>query len=200
VQRTGVTPPTNGVATPGIGAVIGNVAGGAATERELRQQAAAIREAIAIGRFELEQALPARGGGRVYVYRVTLADGRQTTYGNRDALLSEPILGPAHEKVFRKAIAEERGRYTGEATSDAGSAIYQYEVFLPDGTTETYGTDREPDADVRARRRAELDRAIAQQRGTPFKAIAGPDGTIISLLKVTLADGTIKTYASGQPK
>ena len=44
-------------------------------------------------------------------------------------------------------IAQDKGQVIGESVSDSGTRIYLYRVKLSDGSTETYGSDHEPDVD-----------------------------------------------------
>jgi hypothetical protein len=200
VVTTARSTTTNAVTGEGISAVIG-MGGESLTEKEARQQADAVRAAIDKGTFQLEQALTAETGGRLFLYRITLADGRETTFGSDQVLIKQPWLRVKHEQELQQAIAADKGRPIGESVSDTGTRIYRYRVNLSDGTVETYGSDREPDPIKRQQRQKELGQVMAQKRGEVYKTIAGPDGTAIYLIKVTLVDGTVKTYASSvKPK
>jgi hypothetical protein len=159
-------------------------------------QAVALTDAIDRGDFELEQSLPNKVGGRLYLYRVKPTEGREILFGSDHIMPTDPVLRLKHAQELQQAIDLDRGHYIGERVNDFGTKVYRYRVDMSDGTVDEYGSDQEPDVSKRQRHEAELDRAMSQDRGEVCKTLAGPDGAVIYLLKVTLSDGTIKTYAS----
>jgi hypothetical protein len=185
----------------GLGAVVRKDGGADQAGRDAKLAAEAIREAIESFDVRLEQVLATRTGGRAYVYRTTRAGGRDVVFSSDRILASNALQNPVKQQEFEMAVASGEGGVVGQRVSDLGTLVYQYRINFYDGTSETYGSDCEPDRLQRERHRLELEQAIAQGRGELAKTIPAADGTATSLIKVTLSDGTIKTYADqGMPK
>ena len=185
------SPTTNSLNPRGFSAAIG-----VSRDDQPGGQADAIADAIAKGNFELDQALTAAPGGRVYIYLIKPADARRTVFASDELLASNPWVTAKHQQEFQQAIAADKGGFIGESVSEMGNMVYRYRINLSDGMKEIFASDHEPDELVRRQHQAELAEAIAHKRGEFYKAIPHADGSTIYLMKVTLRAGTIKMYAS----
>jgi hypothetical protein len=180
----------------GFSAVIGIDAG-----KLTRDEANQLADAIDKGNFELSETLPFKSGGRVFLYRVTLQGGRQIVYASDHVMPTKSQLHLLHAHELQQSIEKGNDRFVAERRAQDGSMIYFYRAEFSDGSSDVYGSDVEPDPSRAKLHSEQLEQAMAQFRGELSKTIAGADGTQIYLIKVTLPDGTIKTYASAdKPK
>jgi hypothetical protein len=187
-RRTATT--TNQATGRGFSAVLGLGAPAVDT-----RTSAAIRNAIDKSQVQLDRVLPTTDGSRTYIYRTT-SGGESIVFASSRVLATKSVTSPIYEQEFEQAVTRGKGRVVGEAVSELGSRVWRYRVALSNGLGETYGAEREPDdAGIRERHKNALNAAMINGSGEVAQALPGVDGKAVVLVKVTLDDGTIKTYA-----
>ena len=177
------------------GTLIG-VGGVDMTEGQAGHEVDAVRAAIDRGDFELKETRTAPDGTPIYIYLVRLADGRQVRHGTDRPLIKDPVQRAKLDRELEQAMRECKGRVISQKPSEFGEMTYIYLVTLSDGSSASYGSNLEPDAVQRQKHQRELEKAMSQRRGEVVKTIPAPNGTMTYIIKVTLSDGTVKTYGS----
>jgi hypothetical protein len=168
------------------------------TEEKAKKVLAEVDRLVAEGKGKevgREPALPF--GTRVHL-KVTLADG--TAVNTSRLVLVAPEKREQHMTMVQEALAAGKSKFHRKLTAPDGTTIYEYQVTLADGTTDTVAKSM-PDHDkaLTKRHQDELEKARAGRTGRFLRVLEIPGQPKTNMYQVTLSDGDVAVYFSPDP-